>query len=137
MLKTEVKTIVVCDGCGERIRDGYRSYTSHRDESGRVCAFTLGDEHYCERCKEKAGVSPAEFRTCDCCGKPFSEGFTVEGGFWYCCEECFGDELMNRDYPDGWRENQHEDDPHWCGGYYDFMHEGEWLDTGIFYTEWY
>lgn len=118
-----VETVTRCDTCGERIYDG-------------LCDYGC-EHHWCdEGCKPDSNIE-AEFRTCGECGRPMVQGFTVEGGGWYCCEDCFGDGLMDRDYPGGWRENAHEDDPRWCGGYYDYKHDGEWHDTGIFYTEWY
>jgi len=50
----------------------------------------------------------------------------------YVCEPCFK-EWMDENCPDGWREV--DDDG--AGGYYEELIDGEWLGTGIFYTEWY
>lgn len=77
------------------------------------------------------------FRVCEACMKPMTEGYTVDGGFWYCCEDCF-EKQMDISYPHGWRANAHVEDELWCDGYYDFLSaiDGEWHDTGIYYTEW-
>jgi hypothetical protein len=76
-----------------------------------------------------------EIRFCETCGKPFDAGYMVEGGWWYCCEDCF-DDTMNRDYGEGkWRGTDDEGE---YGGYYEYLNDdGEWEDTGIFYTDWY
>ena len=74
-----------------------------------------------------------EVRFCEECGKPFDAGFTVDGGFWYCCEECF-EPTMDKDYGKGkWRETDEEG---YYGGFYEYLDGDEWEDTGIFYTEW-
>ena len=115
------KAVVRCDGCGEVI-----------DMFG---SFGCDGQHFCdEGCSTPANQ---EFRICQYCGQPMIQGYTVEGGFWYCCEKCFGG-MLESDYPNGWRVNDHDDDPHWIDGYYDYKDdEGNWHDTGIFYTEWY
>ena len=76
-----------------------------------------------------------EVRICEECGKPFDAGYTVDSGWYYCCEECF-EEMMDRDYGKGkW---QGTDDQGEYGGYYAYLNDdGEWEDTGIYYTEWY
>ena len=75
-----------------------------------------------------------EVRFCEECGKPYDCGFIAGDGDWYCCEDCF-EEVMDRDYGKGkWRGTDEEG----CyGGFYESLHDdGEWEDTGIFYTEW-
>lgn len=75
-----------------------------------------------------------EIRFCEECGKPYDAGYTVDGGFWYCCEDCF-ESTMDRDYGKGkWRGTDKEGE--W-GGFYEALNEfDEWQDTGIYYTEW-
>ena len=76
-----------------------------------------------------------EIRFCEECGIPFDAGFMTDGGFWYCCENCF-DQTMDKSYGKGkWRGTEEEGS---CGGFYEFLNDdNEWEDTGIFYTEWY
>lgn len=75
-----------------------------------------------------------EIRFCEECGKPFDEGFVAEDGDWYCCEDCF-DNAMDTTYGKGeWRPTKDEGE---YGGYYEYLDEDEWVDTGIYYTEWY
>lgn len=80
-------------------------------------------------------IYEANIRFCDTCGIPYDMGFMVEGGWWYCCQSCFNDELLNDTYgKDKWRETEDEGEN---GGFYEFLNDdGEWEDTGIFYTEW-
>ena len=74
-----------------------------------------------------------EIRFCEECGKPYDKGFIAGDGDWYCCEDCFED-VMNRDYVQGkWRATDEEG--HY-GGFYEYLDEDEWIDTGIYYTEW-
>lgn len=74
--------------------------------------------------------------SCDYCGKTMVAGFTTNEGCWRCCLDCFPGALQE-DYGNDWRENDHEDDSDWFGGYYDYKaDDGNWYDTGIFYTEW-
>ena len=125
-----IETIVKCDGCGEVIYDGYM-----KDEYTKDAHVIDFDHHYCDNCKDDS--MNQEFRTCDYCHKPMIDGFTVEGGGWYCCEDCF-EPIMKRDYPNGYKPNDHDDDPYWCDGMWDYLDDdGKWRDTGIFYTEWY
>ena len=73
-----------------------------------------------------------EIRFCSHCGKPIDSGFTVDDGNWYCCEDCFEDD-MNEDYGKGkWRRT----DTGYC--YYAYYDENfkEWCNTHIYYTEW-
>lgn len=72
---------------------------------------------------------------CRTCGKPFNMGYTVDSGWWLCCEDCF-EETMNNDYgKEKWRGTNKEGE---SGGYYEYLDEdGNWEDTGIFYTEWF
>lgn len=76
-----------------------------------------------------------EIRFCQTCGKPIDFGFMEYYGYFYSCEEHF-EESMNEAYGEGkWRKSEHEGEH---GGFYEFLdHDGEWEDTGIFYTEWY
>lgn len=92
--------------------------------SGDVC------EYIQEAFENETGL---EMRFCDECGKPFDAGYTAEDGSWYCCEECFKP-TMHRDYGNDWRSTDHAGDN---GGYYEYLKEdGEWEDTGVYYTEW-
>lgn len=75
-----------------------------------------------------------EVRYCSECGKPYDAGYVAGDGDWYCCEDCFKG-VMDRDYGEGkWRGTDEEG----CyGGYYEYLQDdGEWEDTGIYYTEW-
>lgn len=75
-----------------------------------------------------------EIRFCEECGIPFDAGFMAGDGDWYSCEECF-DDAMDRTYGKGkWRPSEEEGSD---GGWYEYLEEDEWEDTGIFYTEWY
>ena len=76
-----------------------------------------------------------ETRICDRCGRTMTEGFVVGEGAIELCDECF-EPWMDEACPDGWRENEHADDPCWDGGFYDEKINGEWEDTGIYWTEW-
>ena len=74
-----------------------------------------------------------EIRFCEECGKPYDKGFIAGDGDWYCCEDCFED-VMNRDYGQGkWRATDEEGR---YGGFYEYLDEDEWIDTGVYYTEW-
>ena len=75
-----------------------------------------------------------EIRFCEECGKPYDRGYMAGDGYWYCCEDCF-DDSMNKSYGKGkWRGTDEEG---YYGGYYEALQDdGEWEDTGIFYTEW-
>ena len=75
-----------------------------------------------------------EIRFCEVCGKPFDAGFIAGDGDWYCCEECF-ESAMDKDYGKGnWRPTDEEGE---YGGFYEFLgRDGEWQDTGIYWTEW-
>lgn len=75
-----------------------------------------------------------EVRFCEECGKPYDAGYTVDGGMWYCCEECF-EYVMDRDYGKGkWHGT---DEPGDYDGFYEFLNDAnEWEDTGIYWTEW-
>ena len=75
-----------------------------------------------------------EIRFCEECGKPFDAGFIAGDGDWYCCEECF-DCAMNITYGEGkWRPSDKEGE---YGGWYENLDGDEWVDTAIYYTEWY
>lgn len=74
-----------------------------------------------------------EIRFCEHCGKPIDRGFTIDEGGWYCCEDCFEDD-MNEYYGEGkWRRTETG------SGYYEHYNENfkDWWNTGIYYTEWY
>jgi hypothetical protein len=75
-----------------------------------------------------------EVRFCEECGKPYDAGYIAGDGDWYCCEDCF-EGVMNRDYGEGkWRGTDEEG---YYGGYYEHLEDdGEWEDTGIYWTEW-
>ena len=75
-----------------------------------------------------------EVRFCEECGKPYDCGFMAGDGDWYCCEDCFED-AMNKAYGKGkWRGTEEEG---YYGGFYEYLQDdGEWEDTGVFYTEW-
>ena len=78
-------------------------------------------------------IHKTEIRFCEECGKPYDKGFIAGDGDWYCCEDCFED-VMNRDYGQGkWRATDEEGR---YGGFYEHLDENEWIDTGIYYTEW-
>ena len=73
-------------------------------------------------------------RFCEECGKPFDAGFIAGDGDWYCCEDCF-DGAMDQTYGKGkWRPTEDEGE---YGGYYESLDGDEWVDTSIYYTEWY
>jgi hypothetical protein len=75
-----------------------------------------------------------EIRFCEECGKPFDAGYIAGDGDWYSCEECFKG-AMDTTYGKGkWRPSEEEGDN---GGWYEALDEDEWVDTGIYYTEWY
>ncbi len=76
----------------------------------------------------------ANIRFCEICGIPYDMGFVGGDGEWYCCQSCFED-AMDKDYgKDGWRGTDDEGE---YGGYYEYLRaDGEWEDTGIYYTEW-
>lgn len=125
--KAAFPTVVKCDGCGERITDGWMPQERMAD------GFHIDDEHhYCDECAQEI-EGRCEFRTCTRCGKPMVDGFTDLDGF-YAHEECF-DAEMDELFPGGWR--QVDDDG--CDGYYEWydQRECEWCGTGIFYTTWY
>lgn len=76
----------------------------------------------------------AEIRFCEVCGIPYDMGFIAGDGDWYCCQSCF-DEVMDMDYgKERWRGTDEEGI---YGGFYEYLNaDGEWIDTGIYYTEW-
>ena len=75
-----------------------------------------------------------EIRFCETCGCPMDYGYTVDDGSFYCCEECF-EPTMDKTYgKENWRSTEHSGAN---GGYYEYLNNGEWEDTGIYYTEWY
>ena len=76
----------------------------------------------------------ANIRFCEICGIPYDMGFVGGDGEWYCCQSCF-QSAMDHDYgEDCWRGSEDEGE---YGGFYEFLNRnGEWEDTGIYYTEW-
>lgn len=68
---------------------------------------------------------------CEICGCELEDGFT--DGDVCVCEEHF-DAYMDAHFGD-WRQNDHEDEPHWHGGYYDYDESGIWRDSGFYWTE--
>jgi hypothetical protein len=75
-----------------------------------------------------------EIRFCEECGKPFDAGFIAGDGDWYCCGSCF-DDAMDKTYGEGqWRPTDEEGE---YGGYYENFDGDVWVDTSIYYTEWY
>ena len=129
---------VNCKSCGMEIEDGWERWVNTSREGDDVAICETG-EYFCEDCWGLAErpCYLGKFRTCGRCGQPMNNGFMVEDGSWYCCEDCF-ESCMDEDYPDGWRENAHDDSPLWGDGYYDFVgNDGQWHDTGVFYTEWF
>lgn len=75
-----------------------------------------------------------EVRFCEVCGKPYDAGYIVGNGYWYCCEDCF-ETAMDCDYGKGkWRAAEEEGI---YDGWYEYLNDnGEWEDTGVYYTEW-
>lgn len=78
-----------------------------------------------------------EFRLCNKCGKPIRELFTDCNDF-YCCEEHF-ETYMNEMYGIGsWKSNGEDENGFplegECGGYYQYLENDTWNDTGIFWT---
>ena len=111
---------------------------------GRFLSMEFDDERYvcnaydpdiCGRIQAIfEDATKQEIRFCDECGKPMDYGYTMDDGSWYCCEECF-EPAMNKDYGQGnWKSTENTGE--W-GGYYAVLKDGEWEDTGIYYTEWY
>ena len=76
-----------------------------------------------------------EIRFCEECGRPFNAGYMAGNGDWYCCEDCFEKEMDDTYGKDKWRPSDEEGE--WEGWYEYLNSNGEWEDTGIFYTEWY
>ena len=77
-----------------------------------------------------------EIRFCEECGKPMTRGYTTDCGDWYCCEECFEDVMNHLHGPENWRDTDEEGEQ---GGFYQCLDGGdcgEWIDTGIFWTDW-
>lgn len=75
-----------------------------------------------------------EIRFCEECGKPFDAGFIAGDGDWYCCGGCF-DDAMDKTYGEGkWRPTDEEGE---YGGFYENFDGNVWVDTSIYYTEWY
>ena len=73
-------------------------------------------------------------RTCERCGKKMTDGMTDLVSF-YCCEECFQDE-MDELHGKGWWFTTPEEGAN--GGYYMAYdpYTKSYYDTGVFYTAW-
>ena len=123
--KAAFPTVVKCNSCGKVI-----------DSCGFIIKGELADAHYCDECACELRIAAPEFRICDVCGDLMVEGYCSEDGGLHLCENCFKP-WMDKNCPDGWRANEHEEAPIWGGGFYDELIDGEWRDTGIFWTEWY
>lgn len=107
------------------LRCNNKIYSIQLDQDGYEIATMI------QTCLEDNKI---EIRFCEECGKPFDAGFIAGDGDWYCCEECF-DGAMNTTYGKGkWRPTDDEGE---YGGYYEYLDDDEWVDTGIYYTEWY
>ncbi len=91
-----------------------------------------GVEHEIRETLEEYGT---QIRFCDHCGMPIDEGFMIDDGSFYSCEDCF-ESIMDKYYgKDKWRDT--DDEGEW-GGYYEWLkNDGTWEDTGIFWTQWY
>jgi hypothetical protein len=75
-----------------------------------------------------------QIRFCEECGKPFDAGFIAGDGDWYSCEECFKG-AMDTTYGKGkWRPSDEEGEN---GGWYEALDGDEWVDTSVYYTEWF
>jgi len=115
---------VRCDSCAIEIE--HCGWIAHLD----------GEEvHVCDECSPMFDCRH-EFRICDVCGDLMVEGYVTEDGSVHLCDGCFKP-WMDEYCPGGWRANGHDDLPLWNGGYYDELVDGEWTDTGIYWTEWY
>lgn len=74
-----------------------------------------------------------DIRICEWCGTPMDEGFMIDDGTFYSCDECF-ESAMNEEYGNGnWRPSDEGE----YGGYYEHLKNNTWEDTGIFWTQWY
>ena len=91
----------------------------------------LDAEYEIQEVLEEFGI---EIRFCDECGSPIDQGFMVDDGSFYSCEECF-ESAMDHAYGKGnWRSTDEEGS---YGGYYEYLDVDTWEDTGIFWTQWY
>ena len=91
----------------------------------------LDAEYEIQEVLEEFGI---EIRFCDECGSPMDQGFMVDDGSFYSCEECF-ESAMDSAYGKGnWRATDEEGE---FGGYYEYLDVDVWEDTGIFWTQWY
>lgn len=74
----------------------------------------------------------AEIRFCNCCGCPMCECF-MDCCDFYCCSDCF-EEYMDEVYgANRWTSTEDEGE---SGGFYEYVDaDGDWLDSGIFWTE--
>ena len=117
----------------ELILDGNQILLNH-DDGWAVIKTTLEGYEVENAIAEILEDHKIEIRFCEECGIPFDAGFIAGDGDWYCCEECF-DDAMNTTYGEGkWRPTKDEGE---YGGYYESFDGDEWVDTSIYYTEWY
>ena len=104
----------------------------HGEDEWLIDAETgLDAEYEIQEVLEQYGI---EIRFCDECGSPMDQGFMVDDGSFYSCEDCF-ESAMDHAYGKGnWRSTDEEGE--W-GGYYEYLDVDVWEDTGIFWTHWY
>lgn len=77
------------------------------------------------------------FRTCECCGKLITKGYTNDVGDFYNCEQCFTKEMDNHYGKGNWRAYKSKDGN--CNsesGFYEYLEDGEWKPESSYYTEW-
>ena len=125
------KSVVKCDRCGIEIE--YCGWMPMcKTPNGW---FVVDDEHYCDECFSRFQFHAHEFRVCDVCGQVMTFGFCNEEDD-HVCEECWN-ELVAREYPDGFRETpedeMEEDDDYYQA--YD-ANSGEWYVTSWYWTQW-
>jgi len=124
---------MTCNICGTDLEDGWT--TDLETMAFSICDSCFADYFFRVLIAPSQGCVPHvhEFRTCDACGAAMDEGYTGDGAI-HVCVECFPN-WMNENC-DAWRMNEHAEFPLWEGGYYDELIDGEWVDTGLFYTQW-
>ena len=140
-----MKTVVDYLKVNEKYEEEIAGHEVKLKLTNKLIMMTVDNDTY--RIKRYGDVSPeteircilediygAEIRFCEVCGIPYDMGFIACDGDWYCCQSCF-EPIMNKDYgEDGWRGTDEEGV---YGGYYEYLNaNGEWIDTGVYYTEW-
>ena len=107
------------------IKDNKDEYAIDINQEGREIELAIQDI---------LELDKIEIRFCEECGMPFDAGFMADDGSWYSCEGCF-ETAMNKCYGKGkWRPSEYEGE---YGGWYESFDGNEWVDTSVFYTEWY